>query len=78
LSAVRQFAVYLAGSGLPVGVPGTRQGPGGSRRATPYLFTNTDVRAVMRAAADTAGVFYVVVELYGRGKPTDAVTVNGD
>jgi integrase len=50
LSALRQFAVYLAGSGLPVGVPGTRQGPGGSRRATPYLFTDTDVRAVMAAA----------------------------
>jgi integrase len=50
LSAVRQFAVYLAGSGLPVGVPGTRQGPSGSRRATPYLFTNTDVRAIMTAA----------------------------
>lgn len=50
LSAVRGFAVYLAGSGLPVGVPGTRQGPGGSRRATPYLFTDTDVQAVMSAA----------------------------
>jgi integrase len=50
LSAVRQFALYLAGSGLPVGVPGTRQGPGGSRRATPYLFTNADVQAVMTAA----------------------------
>jgi integrase/recombinase XerD len=50
LSAVRQFAVYLAGSGLPVGVPGARQGPGGSRRATPYLFTNADIQAVMKAA----------------------------
>ena len=50
LSAVRGFAVYLAGSGLPVGVPGIRQGPSGSRRATPYLFTDADVQAVMRAA----------------------------
>jgi integrase len=50
LSAIRGFAIYLAGSGLPVGVPGTRQGPGGSRRATPYLFTDADVRAVMSAA----------------------------
>lgn len=50
LSAVRQFALYLAGAGLPVGVPGTRQGPGGSFRATPYLFTDGDVRAVMSAA----------------------------
>jgi integrase len=52
LSTVRQFAVYLAGSGLPVGVPGTRQGPSGSRRATPYLFSNADVQAVMRAAEE--------------------------
>ena len=52
LSAVRGFAVYLAGSGLPVGVPGTRQGPSGSRRATPYLFTNADVQAVMSAAQE--------------------------
>jgi integrase len=52
LSAVRGFAVYLAGSGLPVGVPGTRQGPGGSRRATPYLFANTDVEAMMSAAQE--------------------------
>jgi integrase len=52
LSAVRGFAVYLAGSGLPVGVPGTRQGPSGSQRATPYLFTNADVHAVMKAAEE--------------------------
>lgn len=50
LSALRQFALYLAGSDLPVGVPGIRQGPSGSRRATPYLFTDADVRAVMTAA----------------------------
>jgi integrase len=52
LSAVRGFAVYLAGSDLPVDVPGTRQGPSGSRRATPYLFTKADVQAVMRAAEE--------------------------
>jgi integrase len=52
LSAVRGFAVYLSGSGLPVGVPGIRQGPSGSRRATPYLFTNADVQALMRAAEE--------------------------
>lgn len=50
LSTVRQFALYLAGSGLPVEVPVGRHGPGGSRRATPYLYTDTDVRALMRAA----------------------------
>lgn len=52
LSAVRQFAAYLAGSGLPVGVPAVRQGVSGSRRATPYLYTNADVCALMRAAED--------------------------
>lgn len=52
LSALRQFAVYLAGSGLPVGVPSGRQGGSGSRRATPYLYTDADVRALMKAAAD--------------------------
>lgn len=52
LSAVRQFAVYLAGSGLPVEVPAVRQGVGGSRRATPYLYTDADVRALMAAADD--------------------------
>ncbi|GAA2152690.1 site-specific recombinase XerD [Humibacillus xanthopallidus] len=52
LSAVRQFAVFLAGSGLPVEVPAVRQGVGGSRRATPYLYTNADVRALMAAADD--------------------------
>jgi integrase len=50
LSMVRQFAVYLAGSGRPVGVPGAQLGPSGSRRATPYLFTDADIHAVMRAA----------------------------
>lgn len=52
LSVVRQFAAYLAGSGLPVGVPATRQGASGSPRATPYLYTNADVCALMRAAED--------------------------
>ena len=52
LSAVRQFAAYLAGSGLPVEVPAVRQGVGGSRRATPYLYTDADVRALMATADD--------------------------
>ncbi|MBP6997902.1 MAG: tyrosine-type recombinase/integrase [Phycicoccus sp.] len=52
LSALRQFAAYLAGSGLPVEVPAVRQGVGGSRRATPYLHTDADVRALMAAADD--------------------------
>lgn len=50
-STVRQFALYLAGSGLPVEVPAVRQGPGGPRRATPYLYSDDDVQALMRAAA---------------------------
>lgn len=50
LSTVRQFATYLAGSGLPVAVPAVRHGPSGARRATPYLYTDTDVQALMQAA----------------------------
>jgi integrase len=50
LSTVRGFAVYLAGSGLPVGVPGVRQGVGGSCRATPYLYSINDIRALMTSA----------------------------
>lgn len=52
LSAVRQFAAYLAGSGLPVEVPAVRQVAGGPRRATPYLYADADVRALMRAAEE--------------------------
>ena len=50
LSTVRGFAIYLAGCGLPVGVPGTRQGVNGSRRATPYLYSFNDIRALTTAA----------------------------
>ena len=50
LSTVRGFAVYLAGSGLPVGVPAVRQGASGSRRATPYLYSFNDIRALMTTA----------------------------
>jgi len=47
LSTVRGFAIYLAGSGLLVGVPAVRQGASGSRRATPYLYSFNDIRALM-------------------------------
>ena len=50
LSTVRGFAIYLAGSGLPVGVPGVRQGVSGSRRATPYLYSFNDIQALMTTA----------------------------
>ena len=50
LSTVRGFAIYLAGSGLPVGVPAVRQGASGSRRATPYLYSFNDIRALMTTA----------------------------
>lgn len=50
LSTVRQFATYLAASGLPVAVPPVNQGPGGPRRATPYLYSDADVRALVHAA----------------------------
>ena len=50
MSMVRGFAAYVAGSGLPVGVPGLRLTPGGSRRATPYLYSAQEVRALMSAS----------------------------
>jgi integrase len=50
LSTIRQFAIYLAGSGLPVGVPAVRQGVSGSRRATPYLYSAQDIQALMATA----------------------------
>lgn len=50
LCAVRQFATYLASSGLSVQVPAVRQGRVGPRRATPYLYTDADVQALMSAA----------------------------
>jgi integrase/recombinase XerD len=50
LSTVRGFATYLAGSGLPVGVAAVRQGPSGSRRATPYLYSPDDIGGLMAAA----------------------------
>lgn len=51
-STVRQFAAYLAGSGLPVEVPALRQGPGGPRRATPYLYSDADIQSLMQAAEE--------------------------
>jgi integrase len=50
LSTIRQFAIYLAGSGLPVGVPAVRQGVSGSRRATPYLYSAQDIQALTTTA----------------------------
>lgn len=51
LCTVRQFATYLTGSGLSVQVPAARQGRAGPRRrATPYLYTDDDVQALMSAA----------------------------
>ena len=44
------FAIYLAGSGLPVGVPAVRLGVSGSHRATPYLYSFNDIRALMTTA----------------------------
>ncbi|WP_158249090.1 tyrosine-type recombinase/integrase [Mycobacterium sp. ENV421] len=50
LSVVRGFAYYLAGSGLPVGVPAVRLGASGSRRATPYLYSVNDIRVLVATA----------------------------
>ena len=49
LSIVRGFALYLAGSGLPVVVPASRQTPTSSRRATPYLYSTCEVVDLMDA-----------------------------
>lgn len=50
LSIVRGFALYLAGSGLPVVVPACRQAPTSSRRATPYLYSTSQIVDLMDAA----------------------------
>jgi integrase len=47
LSAVRQFALYLAGQGFPVGVPSMKSTPKGSRRAVPHLYSDGDISALM-------------------------------
>lgn len=47
LSAVRGFATYLAGSGLPVGIPEGRRRPAGTRRAVPYIYAPEDIAALM-------------------------------
>lgn len=50
LSVVRGFANFLAGSGMPVGVPAVRLGASGSRRATPYLYSCNDIRVLTATA----------------------------
>jgi len=66
LSAVRQFAAYRPGPDCrsrcrqPVKEPA-----GGSRRVTPYLYTNPDVCALMRAAEDVE-----IARLVGVSRPT--------
>lgn len=49
LSIVRGFSLYLAGSGLPVAVPACRQVPTSCRRATPYLYSTSEVVDLMDA-----------------------------
>ncbi|MFE7423888.1 tyrosine-type recombinase/integrase [Rhodococcus sp. NPDC057529] len=49
LSIVRGFALYLAGSGLPVVVPACRQAPTSCRRATPYLYSTSEIVDLMDA-----------------------------
>ena len=52
LSAVRGFATYLAGSGIPVEIPASRRRPAGSRRAVPYIYRPEDIIALMAAPTD--------------------------
>lgn len=47
LSAVRGFAQYLAGSGLEVTIPPYRQIPAVSHRATPYIYSDAEIQAIM-------------------------------
>jgi integrase len=52
LSAVRGFAMYLAGSGIPVEIPAGRRRPAGARRAVPYIYEPDDIAALMTAPVD--------------------------
>lgn len=51
LSHVREFARYLRTLDAATEIPPVGILPGKGRRATPYLYTDADIRAVMAAAA---------------------------
>jgi integrase len=51
LSIVRRFAVHLHGIDPANEAPPTDLLPGGNRRATPYLYSEADMAALMAAAA---------------------------
>lgn len=50
LSIVRQFAKYLAGSGMEVEVPPTRLVPTGKKRAVPYIYGDEDISSLLAGA----------------------------
>jgi integrase len=52
LSIVRRFAIHLRGIDPATQVPPTDLLPGGNRRATPYLYSEEEIAALI-AAADT-------------------------
>lgn len=51
LSAVRRFAVYLRNTDDRTQVPPTGLIPHGKRRATPYLYSDKDIRSLVHTAA---------------------------
>lgn len=50
LSMVRQFTIYLAGSGVPVEIPSTRLVRARPARAVPYIYDERDIDALIGAA----------------------------
>jgi integrase len=59
LSAVRQFATYLHTLDPSVEVPPVDLLPVHSKRATPYLYAEADIAALMRAAGTLRGEYRV-------------------
>lgn len=50
LSMVRQFALYVSGSGMPVQIPPGKQGPASRARAVPFIYTRGEIDALLLSA----------------------------
>ena len=57
LSMVRQFAIYVSGSGLPVQIPHGKQGPAARARAVPFIYTADEIDALLHS---TTALFTVL------------------
>ncbi len=57
LSMVRQLAIYVSGSGLPVQIPSGKQGPAARARAVPFIYTPDEIDALLHSAT---GLFTVL------------------